>query len=218
MRATSSIRSTSRVTSSRRSAGTVTSRPSVGRRRLGRSRAPPGSPPGARAATGTPRIALHARLAQADHLRRRAAPADVDRARRDARAPHSSIIRRRRDGLRVHALLGRSPFSKRPEASLRRPRLHEVRWMFGPFQVATSSSTRVVSGRTSERAPPITPGDRGRARRRPRSPPSRRRACASARRASPPARPRARGAPSAAAPATRSRSNACSGWPVSSIA
>ena len=29
--------------------------------------------------------------------------------------------------------------------------------MLGPFQVATSSSTRVVSGATSERAPPISP-------------------------------------------------------------
>ena len=29
--------------------------------------------------------------------------------------------------------------------------------MFGPLQVATSSSTRLVSGRTSERSPPISP-------------------------------------------------------------
>ena len=52
---------------------------------------------------------------------------------------------------------GCRPFSKRPDASLRRPSAHEVRWMFGPLHVATSSSTRVVPSRTSERAPPISP-------------------------------------------------------------
>ena len=52
---------------------------------------------------------------------------------------------------------GGSPFSKRAEASLRSPSAHAVRWMFGPFQFATSSSTRVVDSPTSERAPPITP-------------------------------------------------------------
>ena len=33
----------------------------------------------------------------------------------------------------------------------------EVRWMFGPFHVAASISTRVVLSLTSERRPPITP-------------------------------------------------------------
>ena len=35
--------------------------------------------------------------------------------------------------------------------------------MLAPFQFAASIRTRVVSAPTSERAPPITPGDRGRA-------------------------------------------------------
>jgi len=52
---------------------------------------------------------------------------------------------------------GCSPFSNRADASLRSPSRQEARWMFGPLQVATSSSTRVVSGPTSERAPPISP-------------------------------------------------------------
>ncbi len=32
-----------------------------------------------------------------------------------------------------------------------------MRWMFGPFQVAASISTRVVVSRTSERSPPMIP-------------------------------------------------------------
>ena len=40
---------------------------------------------------------------------------------------------------------------------MRRPSRVEVRWMFGPFQVAASISTRVVLGPTSERAPPMIP-------------------------------------------------------------
>ena len=112
---------------------------------------------------------------------------------------------------------GASPFSKREEASLRRPSAHEVRWMFGPFQLATSSSTRVVSGLDLRARAAHQPGDRGRAlgvldhdhlaveRAR----------LAVERRA--PARPSRARRTVSRAPATRSRSKACSGWPVSSI-
>ena len=50
-----------------------------------------------------------------------------------------------------------NPFSKRALASERRPSFGDVAWMFGPSQLATSMSTRVVSGWTSERIPPMTP-------------------------------------------------------------
>ena len=89
--------------------------------------------------------------------------------------------------------------------------------MFGPLHVATSSSTRVVSGRTSERAPPFTPAiDVGP------SASAITTISASSVRVSPSSV--STRSPSAArrtvrrAPATWSRSNACSGWPVSSIA
>ena len=45
---------------------------------------------------------------------------------------------------------GCSCFSKREEASERSPSWREVRRMLVPFQVATSSSTRVVASETSE--------------------------------------------------------------------
>ncbi len=109
MRATSSIRSTSRVTSSRRSAGTVTSSPSA-RRLRSRSRARSGSRPGARARRrrrGSPARAPRAGAIAGARARRR--QADVDRARARRVAPHSSIISRARDRLRVHALLRLQP-------------------------------------------------------------------------------------------------------------
>ena len=139
--------------------------------------------------------------------------ADVDRARDAAAAPHSSIISLRRDRLRLHRLLGLELLLEPAEASLRRPSVSDVRWMFGPFQVATSISTRVVSRETSDRAPPITPAIEV-------GPSSSSISTISASsvadlpverlellaRRGPPDRERA--------PATRSRSNACSGWPV----
>ncbi len=89
--------------------------------------------------------------------------------------------------------------------------------MLGPFHVATSISTRVVSGATSERAPPISPAiDVGP------SPssittisPSSVRVCPSSVSTCSPSCARRT---VSVAPATRSRSNACSGWPLSSMA
>ena len=89
--------------------------------------------------------------------------------------------------------------------------------MSGPFQLATSSSTRVVPAPTSERAPPISPAIEvgPSASSITTISPSSVRVCPSS---------VCTCSPSAArrtvrrAPATRSRSKACSGWPVSSIA
>ncbi len=55
-----------------------------------------------------------------------------------------------------------------PSRSARRPRCagrarHEARWMFGPLQVATSSSTRVVLGSHLRARAAHQPGDRRRA-------------------------------------------------------
>ncbi len=72
-------------------------------------------------------------------------------------APHSSTISWAARAWASIACSGAMPFSNRAEASLRSPRSSPVRWMFAPFQVAASISTRVVSADTSERAPPITP-------------------------------------------------------------
>ena len=93
----------------------------------------------------------------------------------------------------------------------------EVRWRFGPFQFAASISTRVVVSRTSERAPPIRPAiEVG-----PSSSAisstlgsSLRSMSSSVVIVSPSVARRTVSLP----PATRSKSNACSGWPVSSIA
>ena len=73
------------------------------------------------------------------------------------RAPHSSSISFAASAWPSMPCSGESCFSKRPEASVRRLSRVEVRWMFGPFQVAASISTRVVVSLTSERRPPITP-------------------------------------------------------------
>ncbi|MBW3534140.1 MAG: P1 family peptidase [Gemmatimonadetes bacterium] len=54
--------------------------------------------------------------------------------------------------------LGRGgDFSKRPDASLRRPSAFEVCRMFGPTQVAASIATRVVCPCTSDTSPPMMP-------------------------------------------------------------
>ena len=73
------------------------------------------------------------------------------------RAPVSSSMSRVATIWPSIACSGAKPFSKRPLASLRRPRTCEVRWMLGPFQLAASISTRVVPSWTSERSPPMTP-------------------------------------------------------------
>ena len=73
------------------------------------------------------------------------------------RAPHSSIMSFVATAWPSRPCSGCSCFSKRPEASVRRASRVDVRWMFGPFHVAASISTRVVVSRTSERAPPMTP-------------------------------------------------------------
>ena len=141
MRATSSIRSTSRVTSSRRSAGTVTSQAVVGGL-WRRSRAPEDL-----------RLALRGHGHAEDRLARATrAGAIGERGRRLARrrrssparrfAPQSSTISRVATACACMHCSGASPFSKRADASLRRPSAHDVRWMFGPLQVATSSSTQ----------------------------------------------------------------------------
>ena len=114
------------------------------------------------------------------------------------------------------AASGDRPFSNRDEASLRTPSLREVRWMLGPFQLATSMSTRVVASETSEREPPMIPASEvgpsssrmttiggSSSRTAPSSSSMRSPVCA--------------GRTTSRCPATRSRSNACSGWPVSSI-
>ena len=100
---------------------------------------------------------------------------------------------------------------------MRRPSRVDVRWMFGPCQVAASISTRVVPACTSERAPPITPAIEVGP-----SASSITTICASSVRSasssvvmrSPSRARRTTSVP----PATRSASKACIGWPVSSIA
>ena len=161
----------------------------------------------------------HARLAQADRLRRRRRRR---RRRRSSRA-RASRRRARSSGARATACAcmhcsGCRPFSKRPEASLRRPE-----------RPRGAVDVRPAPGRDLEQHPPrVRPHLRARAAhhaRRSTSGPS----ASSITTISPSsvrvwpssvshaARPRAPGARSAVAPATRSRSNACSGWPVSSI-
>ena len=73
------------------------------------------------------------------------------------RAPHSSTISRAASRWAAIACSGWSCFSKRAEASVRRPSAFEVRMMFGPTQVAASISTRVVLSETSEIWPPMIP-------------------------------------------------------------
>ena len=105
----------------------------------------------------SPSSAVEPRVAQSDRVRRGPGAADVDRAGH-GRAPHSSTISSGRDDLRLHRLLGLELLLEagRGLAAQRRAS-SEVRWTFGPSQVATSISTRVVPSWTSERAPPITP-------------------------------------------------------------
>ena len=159
IRATSSIRSASRVTSPRRQCGTPTSSPSSARRRR-RSRARRGSRRCARAATSRAEQPGDARVAQrgstgvglAGPTRRRACPAT-------SRAPVSSSISAVGDGLGLAAQpSGGRPFSKRAEASLRRPSFHEVRV---DVRAVPGRDLHQDAGRarraTSLRSPPMTP-------------------------------------------------------------
>ena len=106
MRATSSMRSASRVTSLRRKCGTVTSRPSSpSATREAEARA--GSRPGARARSRAPSSPSTLRVAQADRRagrrrrrRRRSCPGT-------RRAPRQLDHQPRGDDLRLHRLLGR---------------------------------------------------------------------------------------------------------------
>ena len=93
----------------------------------------------------------------------------------------------------------------------------DVRWMFGPFQVAASISTRVVVSRTSERSPPMIPAiDVGPSSSQMMHHVGVERALDVVERGHRLA-VAARAAPRAGRRPTRSKSNACIGWPVSSI-
>ena len=83
-------------------------------------------------------------------------------------APHSSIISCVATAWASSACSGWSCFSNRADASLRSPSFSDVRWMLGPFQLATSISTRVVSSLRprSARRPSRRRSRSGRRRRR----------------------------------------------------
>ena len=214
-RATSSIRSASRVTSSRRQCGTVTSSPSSAsatpkpERRRGSARRPRAGP---------------ARRAAAPCARRAAAastgagpgPADVDRPADGPRAAQLDH-QLRRDRLPLERLLGREPLLE-PARRLGAQRRAASRCAGcsarsrSPPPSARASCRR---GPRSARRPSRRRSRSGRRRRRSR--PCRRRACARRRRASSSSRRRRARRTTSVPPATRSASNACSGWPVSSI-
>ena len=133
-----------------------------------------------------------------------------------SRAPQTSTMSLAATACASMACSGASPFSKRALASLRRASFHDVRWMLGPSQLATSISTRVVEEATSERAPPMIPAiDVGPSASSMTSIcESSSRHCSSSVCTRSPSRARRT---TSRRPATRSRSKACSGWPVSSI-
>ena len=133
-----------------------------------------------------------------------------------SRAPASSVIRIAASAWPSIPCSGWSPFSNRVEASERRPSRVDVRWMFGPFQVAASISTRVVESRTSERSPPMIPAiDVGPSSSQmiSMSASNVRSTSSSVVIVSPSSARRTTSRP----PATRSKSNACIGWPLASI-
>ena len=218
MRATSSIRSTSRVTSLRRQCGTVTSRPSPpsrdarSRARSRISRAAPRA--GRRRRAAARRLASRRRI-----VVRGGGPGRRRRSsRRPSRAPVSSSISRGGDRLRLHRLLGREALLEAPGrlGAQRRAASRcagcSARSSSPPPSARAWSSRVDLGARAAHDA-----GDRRRARRRRRS----RTSSASSVRStsssvvifSPSRARRTTSRP----PATRSESNACSGWPVSSI-
>ena len=218
MRATSSIRSTSRVTSPRRSGGHGDLQAVVG----------------ASLDLEVERLQDLA-LARARRRARRGSPARAPRAGGCAAGPGSPAPGRRRscrattrgaaqldhqarrDRLRLRALLGREALLEARGGLAAQPERPRGAVDVGavPVRDLEQHARRALAHLRARAA--HQPGDRGRALGVLDHDHLRRRACASGRRASAPARPRARGAPSAAPPATRSRSKACSGWPVSSI-
>ena len=114
------------------------------------------------------------------------------------------------------ACSGCSVFSNRPDASVRSASRVDVRWMFGPFHVAASISTRVVVSRTSERWPPMIPPIEvgpSSSQMITMSESNVRSTSSSVVIVSPSSARRTISRP----PATRSRSNACIGCPVASI-
>ncbi len=154
MRATSSIRSASRVTSLRRKAGTVTSSPSSA------SATPNPSRSRIAAASSRGTLAPSSRAVRASRIRMVTGsgpgpPTSIVPSTR--RAPVSSSMSRVAITCPSMACSGARPFSKRPDASVRSCSRVEVSRRFGPFQLAASISTRVVVGRTSERSPPMIP-------------------------------------------------------------
>ncbi len=209
-RATSSIRSASRVTSLRRQCGTLTSRPSSAvadaeAERIEDLGAVAHAQPASRAVRRRAR-----RAAGSSRPAARASPTSTvprnEPWRRSARA--SAALRRPAPRAR---LSGGSPFSKRAEASLRRPdprrRAVDVRPV--PGRSLEQHAGRAVLDLRAQAAHHA--GDRGRHRRRRRSHIRRRPACAPARRASSSSRRRAPRRTTSRPPATRSRSKACSG-------
>ena len=155
-RATSSIRSASRVTSLRRQCGTVDVEAVVGAR------------PTPKPSALEVQRALRARDVDAEQPAARARRA-AGSPRGVGPGPPTSIVpgtsaragqlehQLRRDGLRLQRLLGRQPLLEARAGLGAQAEPRDVRWMFGPSQLATSISTRVVSSWTSERAPPMTP-------------------------------------------------------------
>jgi hypothetical protein len=131
-------------------------------------------------------------------------------------APQSSIMSFEATRCARIASSGWSCFSKRFEASERRPSLREVRRMLTPFQVAISSRTEVVVSDTSEASPPMipaTPEGPLRSQTSTASVSKRRSTPSSVRIVSPSLAVRTWSSP----PGTMSRSNACSGCAVISI-
>ena len=215
-RATSSIRSTSRVTSARRKAG-------AGRR--GRRR---------RRATSNSSASRISRWRARAERRPRAGPRPARRAARIVSGagpgPPTSIVpgpRSRaaqldhqlgRHGLRLHRLLGLELLLEAARGLAAQPELRaRCGGCWGRPSSRPPSARASCSCSTSERAPPITPAievgpvgvlDQHHLRRR---------ACGSGRRASATCSPSRARRTVSGWPSTRSRSNACSGWPVSSI-
>ena len=156
-RATSSIRSASRVMSLRRNGGTVTSRP------FGRSAV--SKPSRLRCSALSERVMPTPSSAPTFASRRRIVSGAMGSCARRAtstvpgtsRAPVSSSISCVATACPSSACSGARPFSKRALASLRSPSCSDVAWMFAASQLAASISTAVVSSCTSERLPPMTP-------------------------------------------------------------
>ncbi len=151
-RATSSIRSTSRVTSRARQLGTTTasplrSKPSASRIANWRS--------GGRleGRSGCPRATGRSLTTG----RRGSALADVARSALSCPPASSSSKPARGSPAAASASWGSTPFSQRPEASLRRRWRSELRKIVVGSKFPASSRTERVSSRISVSAPPMIP-------------------------------------------------------------